>query len=182
MITLRDLPERWRELDSGVRLRAGCLLIALLAVALAWSALAERTGRLERRRAAREAVLRELLPLRATYRAAKLSAQRLGSRMSAVRPDDSPARMMEDTGIRGRNLKVTPLRGEERDGLLLEVADVRLEGLSASEAINLLYRLEKGGRPVLVRKANLRVRFDDPARFDLALTVALLKPDRATER
>jgi hypothetical protein len=28
----------------------------------------------------------------------------------------------------------------------------------------------------VVKKANLRVRFDDPSRFDLALTIALLKP------
>jgi general secretion pathway protein M len=53
---------------------------------------------------------------------------------------------------------------------------VRIDGLTANEAINLIYRLEKGIRPLSVKKANLRVRFDDPSRFDLALTVALLKP------
>jgi len=33
-----------------------------------------------------------------------------------------------------------------------------------------------------VKKANLRVRFDDPSRLDLALIVALLKPVPGTTR
>jgi len=53
---------------------------------------------------------------------------------------------------------------------------VKLDGLTLNEAVNLLYRLEKGSRPVLVKKANLKTRFDDPALLDLTLTIALLKP------
>jgi general secretion pathway protein M len=59
---------------------------------------------------------------------------------------------------------------------------VRIEGLTANEAINLIYRLEKGSRPMVVKKANLRVRFDDPSRFDLSMIVALLKPAPGTAR
>jgi len=73
-------------------------------------------------------------------------------------------------------VKITPLKGEERSGVIEDAADVRIEGLTANEMVNLIYRLEKGSRPMTVKKANLRVRFDDPARFDLAMTIALLKP------
>lgn len=176
MRLLEMMRDTWSRLDSRSRLRAGYLLIVLLAVAMAWSALAGKTAQLERKRAAREAVLKEMLPLKAAYRTAKQSADMLTGRMAGVRPDDSPAKIIEEIGIRGKGVKIAPLKGEERSGYLEDAADIRIEGLTANEAINLIYRLEKGSRPLLVKKANLRVRFDDPSRFDVILMVALLKP------
>jgi len=176
MISTADLMDAWRDLDRRSRLWCGYALIALLAVAMGWSALAASTAGLERKRAAREAVLKELLPLRAAYRSAKLISDQQAGRMSMLRPDDSLARIIEEIGIRGKGVKIAPLKGEERNGVIEETADVRIEGLTANEMVNLIYRLEKGSRPVSLKKANLRVRFDDPSRFDLAMTAALLKP------
>jgi len=176
MRLLTNALDTWRGLDSRTRLWSGYLLIALLAIAMAWSALAGKTAQLERKRAAREAVLKELLPLKAAYRSAKQSSDLLAGKMALVRPDDSPARIIEETGIRGKGVKIAPVKGEEHGAVLEDAADVRIEGLTANETINLIYRLEKGGRPVLLKKTNLRVRFDDPSRFDLILTMALLKP------
>jgi general secretion pathway protein M len=163
-------------LDSRSRLRWGYALIALLAVVLGWSALAAKTAELERRRVAREAVLKELLPLKVAYRAARVSADQLVGRMATLRPDDTPAKVVEEIGIRGKGVKIAPLKGEERSGVIEDAADVRIEAVTGNEMINLMYRLEKSGRPLTIKKANLRVRFDDPSRFDLALTIALLKP------
>lgn len=171
-----DLVDAWRDLDHRSRLRCGYALIAILALSLGWSALAARTAALERTRAAREAVLKELLPLKAAYRSAKSISEQQAGRLAALRPDDSLARVIEEIGIKGKGVKLTPLKGEERSGFIEDVADVRIEGLTANETVNLLYRLEKGSRPMTVKKANLRIRFDDPSRFDLALTIALLKP------
>ena len=168
--------EAWRDLDRRSRLWAGYAVIALLAAALGWSALAAKTAALERKRAAREAVLKELLPLKVAYRAAKLSSDQLLGRMAALRSDDTLARIIEEIGIKGKGIKIVPLKTEERNGTVEEAADVRIEGVTANEAVNLVYRLEKGTRPVLLKKTNLRVRFDDPTRFDLAMTIALLKP------
>lgn len=176
MISPAILVEVWRGLDRRSRLRCGYALIALLAVALVWSALASRTAELERKRAAREAVLKELLPLKLAYRSAKTASDLQAGRMATLRPDDSLARIIEEIGIKGKGVKITPLKGDERNGVMEDIADVRFEGLTANEAINLVYRLEKGARPVSLKKVNLRVRFDDPSRFDLAMTTALLKP------
>lgn len=182
MRLLTDALEYWRSLDNRIRLRAGYALIALLAVIMAWSALAAKVADLERKRMAREKVLKELLPLKVAYRTAKQSAALLNGRMASLRPDDSPAKIIEEIGIKGKGLKVSSLKGEERNGFVEDVADVRMEGLTANEAINLVYRLEKGSRPMVVKKANLRVRFDDPSRLDLALIVALLKPAPGTTK
>lgn len=176
MSLLAELQEFWRGLDRRTRLTAGYVLIALLVVFLGWSALSGRISALEQKRKAREAVLRELLPLKALYLTARQSADALASRMASVGPDDSPAKIIDEIGIRGKGVKVSPLKGEERGNMVEDAADVRIDGLTANEAINLIYRLEKGNRPVLLKKANLRVRFDDPSRVDLALTIALLKP------
>lgn len=171
-----ELVDAWRDLDRHQRLWCGFALIVLLVAALGWSALAAGTAALERKRVAREAVLKELLPLKAAYRSAKMMYEQQAGKISAVRPDDSAARVIEEIGIRGKGVKVTPLKGEERNGFIEDAADVRIEGVTANETVNLLYRLEKGSHPVAVKKANLRVRFDDPSRFDLALTIVLLKP------
>ncbi|QEM69840.1 general secretion pathway protein GspM [Geobacter sp. FeAm09] len=173
---LTQLQDLWRDLDRRTRLTVGYCLIALLALFLLWSALAGRTAALEQKRHAREAVLKELLPLKALYRTAKQTSDQLAGRMASVRPDDTVAKVIDEIGIKGKGVKIAPVKGEERGGLLEDAADVKIDGLTANEAINLIYRLEKGGRPVLVKKANLRVRFDDPSRLDLSLIVALLKP------
>jgi general secretion pathway protein M len=57
-----------------------------------------------------------------------------------------------------------------------------MEGLTSNEAANLLFRLEKGAKPVLIKRASLKTRFDDPARLDLTLTVALLKAAPQAQR
>jgi len=173
---LAQLQDFWRDLDSRTRLMAGYALIALLVVFLGWSALAGRTAMLEQKRKAREAVLKDLLPLKVAYRTARQSADALAGRMASVRPDDSVARVIDEIGIKGKGVKISPIKGEEHPGMVEDAAEVKIDGLTANEAVNLVYRLEKGARPVLVKKANLRVRFDDPSRLDLALTIALLKP------
>lgn len=173
---LDSLVDMWRNLDNRSRLWIGYALIALLAVSLGWSALAAKTAELERKRVAREKVLKELLPLKVAYLSAKVTADQLLGRMATLRPDDTPAKIIEEIGIKGKGVKITPIKGEERSGLVEDAADIRIEGLNANEMVNLIYRIEKGSRPVTIKKANMRVRFDDPARFDLALTMALLKP------
>ena len=176
MNIITDILERWRNLDSRTRLWSGYGLIALLVIVMLWSALAARTADLERKRAAREAVLKELLPLKVAYRVAKQSSDLLKGRMASMRPDDTAAKVIEEIGIKGKGLKITPVKGEERSGFIEDAADVRIEGLTLNEAVNLVYRLEKGGRPIVVKKGDLRIRFDDPSRCDLSMTVALLKP------
>ena len=170
------LPNIWNDLDQRRRLWCGYALIALLTVALGWSYLAAKAAELERKRTAREAVLKELMPLKGTYLASKASFDGQAGRLAAVRPDDSPARILEEIGIRGKGVKISPLKGEERPGFIEDAADVRIEGVTANEAVNLIYRLEKGSRPILLKKTNIRGRFDDPSRCDLVLVMALLKP------
>ena len=176
MRIIDDAINRWNRLDRHHRLRLGYFLIALLATAIAWNTLDDKTKQLERKRLIRESDLHELMRLRSSYRRAKMSADNLTSRMSMARPDNSPATILEEIGLKGKNIRVSSLKSEERNGYLEDMADAKIDELTANEAINLLYQLENRNRPIALKKANLRVRFDDPSRFDLTITMVLLKP------
>jgi general secretion pathway protein M len=176
MRPLEIIRDGWRDLDGRTRLWIGYVLIMLLATAVGWSLLSTKVQALEKKRIARETALKELLPLKVAYMSARQSSDLLRGRLAALRPDDSPAKIIEESGIKGKSVKIVPVKGEERSGLTEDAADIRIDGLTLNEAVNLLYRLEKGGRPLLIKKCNLRVRFDDPSRCDMSLIMALLKP------
>ena len=176
MKLLDFLSEHYRQMESRTRLRWGIGLALLLILALLYSAADKRVAFLLKKRTAREADVAEMLVLKQRFREASVDAQKLANRMTATRPDDSPAKIIDEIGIKGKSSQIRPLKGEERGGVIEDAAEVKLEGLSANEAINLVYRLEKGNKPVVLKKALLKTRFDDPAKLDLTLTVALLKP------
>lgn len=176
MRLIEILRDRWQALDDRTRLRSGYAVITLLVAAVGWSMLSDKVQELENKRSARETVLKELLPLKVAYLSARQSSDQLRGRMASLLPDDSPAKIIEEIGIKGKSVKIVPLKGEERNGFTEDAADIRIEGLTLNEAINLLYRLEKGGRPLVIKKSNLRTRFDDQSRSDLTLILALLKP------
>ncbi|MEI7816089.1 MAG: hypothetical protein WCI45_02745 [Desulfuromonadales bacterium] len=175
MRPLEVIREQWEGLDSRTRLWSGYALIILLAAAVGWSTLNGKVQALEKKRAARETVLKELLPIKVAYLSARQSSDQLNGRIASLRPDDTPAKIIEDTGIKGKSVKIVSIKGEERSGFSEDAADIRIDSLTLNEATNLLYRIEKGNRPVIIKKCNLRMRFDDPSRCDLTLVMALLK-------
>lgn len=176
MPIIQILREHWQELEPRYRLWCGYAVILLLGLALAWSALATKVNELENKRKAREAVLKELMPLKVAYQTAKSYADQSAGRMAALRPDDTPAKIVEEIGIKGKGLKVAPAKGDERPGFVEDAAEIKIDGLTSNELLNVLYRVELGSRPLIVKKGTIRGRFDDPSKLDLTLTVALIKP------
>lgn len=173
---LELLKEHYASLDQRARLHWGIGISLVLLVLILFTTLNERISALEKKRKAREHDLVEMMALKRQFQAVKRSSQQFAGRLAGVRGDDSPAKIIEEIGIKGKSSTITPLKTEERGGFTEDSAEVKLDGLSLNEAVNLLYRLEKGSRPVLVKKANLKTRFDDPSLLDLTLTIALLKP------
>ena len=171
-----NLSDRFAEMGPATRLKIGGVIAALLFLALLYSALHDQIRKLERKRVSREAALTEMMILKQRHREAGLGAQKLANRLSAVTPDDSPAKLLEEIGIKGKSSQIKSLKGEDRPGYLEDAAEIKIEGLSANETVNLLYRLEKGAKPVIIKRANVKTRYDDPAKLDVTLTIALLKP------
>lgn len=180
MNRLEQLTEFWQGLEPRMRRLVGITTASLLGLLLLLSFLNGRIENMEMRRSGRERDLAEMLVLKQRLLSARAGAQMFTSRLAATRPDDSPARIIEETGIKGKSIKVSPLKAESANEFILDMAEVRVEGVTANEAVNLIYRLEKGTRPVLIKKAFLKTRFDDPARLDLIMTVALVKGAAST--
>ena len=181
-MTRQEIINALQGMDSRTRQRIGILLAGLLLILVALSAINSRISALEKKRTARESDIAEMLRLKSRYQVANIGAQQLSNRLLATSPDDSPARIIEEIAIKGRSSQIKPVKGDDIPGYVEDAADVKIEGLSANEATNLIYRLEKGARPVTVKKALIRQRFDDPSKLDLSLTIALIKPAPAGGR
>jgi general secretion pathway protein M len=175
-MTGQELIDMLQGMESRTRQRLGVLLAVILVVVVALSAINRRTSTLERKRIAREADLADMMKLKLQHGAASVAALRLANRVGAIKPDDSPAKIIDQIGIKGKSSSIKPVKGDEIPGYVEDAADVKLEGLTANELANLLFRLEKGAQPVTVKKALIKQRFDDPSRLDVSLTVALIKP------
>jgi general secretion pathway protein M len=170
------LKDTYHQMGRRSRVRLGIGLAVLLLLAVILVGLNSRVALLVKKRTAREADIAEMLRLKQRYLDANAAAQKLANRMEATTQDDSPAKIIDEIGIKGKGSQFRQVKGEMRGGYLEDAAEARLEGLTANEAVNLVYRLEQGPKPVIIKKAMIKTRFDDPAKLDLTLTLALLKP------
>ncbi|MEI8354762.1 MAG: hypothetical protein WCG31_01480 [Deltaproteobacteria bacterium] len=176
------LVERFKNLESRTRLHlgAGVSLFLLLVIILSYTN--ERITLLVKKRSSRESDLVQMMTLKQRYLSARTQSSRFQNRITSTRADDSPAKIIEEAGFKGKIRLITPIKGEDRGEFLEDAAEVKLEGLTANDTVNLLYRLQKGTRPVSIKKVHLKVRFDDPAKLDMTLAMALLKTSQQGRR
>jgi general secretion pathway protein M len=182
MKQLDSLRDAFREMEGRTRLRWGIGIAAVLLLAIAYTTASASISGLARKRIVREADLTELMLLKHRYLNLKKESERLANRLAAVKADDSPGRVMEEAGFKGKPVQIRPLKGEEQGGYSEELAEVKIDALTANELVNLLYRLEKGSKPVILKKLLVKTRFDDPSKLDVTLTVALIKAAQPEKR
>ncbi|MBA4393905.1 MAG: general secretion pathway protein GspM [Desulfobacca sp.] len=178
MKVLDSLKEKFGGLQKRTRLQWGIGLVCLLLLVILLNAVNSKVSFLTKNRQARESDLREMLFLKQRYQEVRAKAQKRNNLMATTLSDDSPARIIEEIGIKGKGSQIKQLKGEGREGYGEDAVEVRIEGLSANEMVNLIFQLEKGTKPVIIKKALIKTRFDDPANFDLTLILVLLKPNR----
>jgi general secretion pathway protein M len=182
MKVLDRLKENFWGFQKETRLQWGIGLVCLLLLVLLLNAVNAKVSLLTRKLQAREGDVKEMLLLKHHYQDVRSRMQKINRLMAATYPDDSPARIIEEIGIKGKGSQIKPLKGEGREGSGEDAVEARLEGLSANEMVNLLFHLENGTRTVIIKKVLIKTRFDDPANFDLTLILALLKPNRPAQR
>ncbi|MCL2760270.1 MAG: general secretion pathway protein GspM [Desulfuromonadales bacterium] len=170
------LPEFITEMDEKTRLKIGIAIAILLALAITYSAINNRIATMKKRLVSREATLQEMLQLQQQFHEASAQALQTKIKLAAVKPDDSPSMIIDEIGIKGKNSQIQSVKGNDRPDAVEDAAQVKIDALTGNEAINLLYRIENGAKPVVIRKVNLRTRYDDPSKLDLNMIIALLKP------
>lgn len=176
MTFIASLKERYGSLDQEAKKLVLILATAVVALIVIYISLSSYLMQQARVKASREQTLKELLVLRQRFQEVSADAQRLNNRMASVAPDDSPATIIEQTGLVPKGgIQSKPLPRQDRGTLIEEGAEVTLSGLSLNETINLLHRLEQNQKPVAIRKATLRTRFNEPAKLDITLQMALMK-------
>jgi general secretion pathway protein M len=176
MIRFDQLKERYQSLDSDAR-RLILIMVALLLLLLTlYSMLSGHLAYLSKRKASREQTLKELLVLRQRYQETAADSQRLNNRMATVAANESPVSIIEQSGIVPKaGVQSKPLPRQDKGTLIEEGAEITLSGLTLNDTANLLYFLEQGSKPVAIRKAVIRSRFNDPSKLDLTLQVALFR-------
>ncbi len=165
-----------QNLDRHTRMYLGAVVSILLLVAIILFTVNAMTASLSRKRESREDDLVQMMTLKQRWLSARMLTQRFSNRLASAHADDSPAKIIEEIGIKGKSSSITPVKGEQNGRFVEDAADVKLESLTANEAVNLIYRLENGTRPVIIKRALFKTRFDDASKLDLTLTLALLKP------
>lgn len=176
MISVEQLKELYENLDDKTRKLALILTAATILLLLGYISLNGYLMQQNKVRASREQTLKELLVLHQRYLEVSRDAQRLSNRIASVTPDDSPVSVIEQTGLVPKGgIQSKPLPRKDLGALMEEGAEITLSGLSLNETVNLLYRLEQNPKPVAVRKAVLRARFNEPSKLDLVLQIALMK-------
>jgi hypothetical protein len=169
--------EQFKRLDDAtVRVMFKFLSLFLL-LPICYGFLSARVAALERARTARAGILHELIGLEQRFNEASSTAGRYMNKMAAANHEDTPVSIVEQTGIKGSSgIQVKPLPRSEENGTVLEGAEIRFQGLSLNELVNLLYQLENHRKPVFINKAVVRKSYSDPSKIDFTLTVSLLRP------
>ena len=176
MSTIAAIKERFNNLDHDLRrlLIIACCLTAVLITA--YVMIFGHLKKLEIRKASREQTLTEMMILKQRHREASIAASRLTNRLAAVTTEDTPALLIEQSGINIRGgIQSKPLPRAEQDGLIEDGAEITLNGLTSNELVNLLHRLEQHQKPVVIRRFNAKTNFDDPSRIDLIISLSLLR-------
>ena len=173
---MNSIREWFSSIDERTRQSMLTIAAVVLVLLLAYSALHSHLAKLTRKKISREQTLLELLVLKQRHQEAVGGSQRLNNRMAAATAGDTPATIVEQTGLVPKGgIQSKPLPRQERGGFVEESAELTLSGLSLNETVNLLHRLEQGNKPLIIRKGLLRTRFNEPAKLDLTLQVGLLR-------
>lgn len=182
MNRLQQVKDSLQSLSAEGRRNLLVVVAVILLLAVVYGSVSQHVTSLDRKKRGREQVLTELMQLRQRYQVASAESARLANRMAAVTATDTPASILEQTGLvpkGGLEMKPLPFKGEgaiREDGAVLTVSGIRL-----NETVNLLYQIEQGAKPLIIRKGLLRTRFNDPSRLDITLTATLLRSNEATE-
>jgi len=161
--------EWWFVAVAGVGL-AGVLLL-LLVIAPLW----DLHGRLQTKVASKERELAEVATLANTYERLRRELELTGPASATTL---SPFAFLEGltTSTLGREklAAINPIGHEERGGIAQETIELKLNGVSLQELVDLLYKIDVSSTTMRCAALTIKKRYKDPYTFDVTLTAIAL--------
>ncbi|HXG21451.1 MAG TPA: type II secretion system protein GspM [Methylomirabilota bacterium] len=169
--TLAALLARLSPREQRFVAAAGVALSGTLLYFLLLDPLWQMHDDLRARVAAKERELQEVIALRQEYLETKATVERA---QSAAGVNFSPVAFLENlarsTVGQEKVSAITPTAEEQRDGAVLNAVELRLNGVSLRELVELLYKIETAGPLLHPRQLSMKKRYKDPYTFDVLLT------------
>ena len=161
--------ERWFAVVAGVVL-AGILLILFVITPLV-----DMRGRLQARVATKERELTEVANLASTYEQLRQELERVGpTNASTLSPFAFLEGLTTSTLGREKLAAINPIGQEERGDRTQETIELKLNGVSLQELVDLLYKIDVSGTAMRCTTLAIKKRYKDPYTFDVTLTAIAL--------
>lgn len=80
--------------------------------------------------------------------------------------------MLQSLGMKAKTIK--PTEKKRIDEFMEENSDIEIDGTDLNSIVNLLYKIESSPVPLKIQGISIRSSFENPDRFVLKLTVALM--------
>ena len=161
--------ERWFVVVAGVLLAGILLLLFVIAP------LVDMRDRLQARVATKERELTEVANLASTYEQLRRELERVGPVSASTL---SPFAFLEGltTSTLGREklAAINPIGHEERADGTQETIELKLNGVSLQELVDLLYKIDVSGTAMRCTTLAIKKRYRDPYTFDVTLTAIAL--------
>jgi type II secretory pathway component PulM len=169
--TLAALLARLSPREQRFVAAAGVALGGTLLYVLLLDPLWQMHDDLRARVAAKERELQEVIAFRQAYLETKATVERA---QSAAGGNFSPVAFLEklasSTVGQEKVSAITPIAQEQRDGAVLNTIELRLNGVSLRELVELLYKIETAAPLLHPRQLSIKKRYKDPYTFDVLLT------------
>lgn len=191
-LDIAPLANAYRRLSSRERtmvgLAAGAVTVILLYV-LVWQPIEDARLQLLRRIQVKKRDLVELQQMRETYLDLANQFELRQHIIEKADPKFSLFPHIEATvsQVLGRD-KIASMNPQNKDlggSYREESVEVKLNGISLQQLVDLMYRIEKGNQPLRLTRLTLKQRSKDQQTFDVVATVAMLKsldPNKAPEK
>ncbi len=151
---------------------------------LMWEPLIEDRARAERLIGMRQQDLVDIQELRLEYMGL---LNRLDVSRSIIDPknmdsDFSLFPYIETTGGRDKIRSMNPKTKAINDAFREEAVELKLDGISLDQLVDMMVRIEKGKHPLRVSRLQIKKRRRDPQKFDVTATVSMLKANQQVSR
>lgn len=150
----------------------GAILLMVLLAWWGWGAHRDSLARLDRQVEAARSELKgfdaKLMEYQALERS--LNALKVGSRGKSLISSVEDAAAAVDA--RAQLAYVRPQPDNNRDGLVEESVEIRLEKLQLNQLVELLYRFETARSALKISQLRLRTRFENPAQLDAVILLS----------